>query len=148
MIYQDVVKQLKCNLVAAIRTIHITSLSIQLTPEKCQKKLHFPSPTKQTQLAIKTIVHKKDRPLEYQNENGPHVPLTQDRKQDLKHVPYYLMNFEMVLRGVLEETDDGELFLPDELQYIKSFRALSLQARKLYVRLFQRKHSWIQVNNL
>ena len=120
-------------------------VSVQLTPEKSKKKLHFPSPTKQTQYAMKSIVHKNDGSVELQNKTGQHVPLTQDKRQDPMHVPYYLINFEMVLRGVLEETDDGELFLPEELEYVKTFRALSLQARKLYVRLFQRKHSWIQV---
>ena len=123
-------------------------VSIKLTPKKSQKKLHFPSPTKQTQHAMKSIVHENDKSVEVQTKIGPHVPLTQDKKQDPMHVPYYLINFEMVLRGVLEETDDGELFLPDEVDYVKTFRALSLQARKLYVRLFQRKHSWIQVSHV
>ena len=66
------------------------------------------------------------------------------------HVPYYLLNFEMVLRGVIDETDDGErLFLPDELRIAEVFRKrLSLDSRKLYVRLFQRKFDWIQTQSM
>ena len=69
---------------------------------------------------------------------------------DADHVPYYLLNFEMVLRGVIDETDDGErLFLPDELKIAEVFRkTLSLDSRKLYVRLFQRKFDWIQTQSM
>ena len=70
--------------------------------------------------------------------------------ESLDHVPYYLLNFEMVLRGVIDETDDGErLFLPDELRITEVFRKrLSLDSRKLYVRLFQRKFDWIQTQSM
>ena len=74
-----------------------------------------------------------------------HVPLTEDKRRDPAHVPYYLRNFQGVLRGVLEETDDGRLFLEEELAVVDVFRhQLSLDAQKLYVRLFQRKFDWIQ----
>ena len=51
-----------------------------------------------------------------------------------------------MLRGVLDETDDGErLFLASELALVSNFRqSLTLDAKKLYVRLFQRKFDWIQ----
>lgn len=47
---------------------------------------------------------------------------------------------------MLDETDDGErLFLASELALVSAFRqTLSLDAKKLYVRLFQRKFDWIQ----
>ena len=121
--------------------------SIELTPPKIQTKLHLPSPTKQTQYAIKTLFPKKDtehNPL-INNKTTHHIPFTPSRRQDPLHVPYYLANFETVLRGVLEETEDGELFLPEEVRHVERFRSLNLQAKKLYVRLFQRKYAWLQV---
>ena len=75
-----------------------------------------------------------------------HVPFTKDRRLDPLHVPYYLVNFEGVLRGVLEETEDGELFTHEELGYVNIFRTLDLDSKKLYVRLFQRKLAWLQVS--
>ena len=81
-------------------------------------------------------------------QNNIHTPLSPSKKQDPKHIPYYLANFEAVLRGVLEETEDGELFLPEEKEYVDKFRNLSINERKLYVRLFQRKNSWLQVRTL
>ena len=53
------------------------------------------------------------------------------------------MNFECIVRGVIDETDDKELFDEDELKSIDDFRSLSLDGKKLFIRLFQRKHSWI-----
>ena len=47
------------------------------------------------------------------------------------------------MRGVIDETDDKELFDEDELKIIDDFRSLSLDGKKLFIRLFQRKHSWI-----
>lgn len=122
--------------------------SIELTPRKSQFKRHLPSPTKQKQYALKTLLTKKDtlnNPLE-NNTATHHIPFTQSKRQDPLHVPYYLANFETVLRGVLEETEDGELFLPEEVKHVERFRNLNLQAKKLYVRLFQRKHAWLPVS--
>ena len=77
-----------------------------------------------------------------------HVPLTSERKTDPNHMPYYLINFECILRGVIDESDDCELFNDDELKIVTQFRQLDLNCKKLYVRLFQRKHAWITRNSI
>ena len=143
-IFNSPVKGKNTTRLAKISPFKSSLNSDHLTPSKSHKKLHLPSPTKQPQYAAKLLLAKsEDNSLEH--GNASHIPLTQSRRQDPRHVPYYLTNFETVLRGVLEETDDGELFLSEEIEYVNKFRNLSLEGRKLYVRLFQRKHTWLQV---
>ncbi|XP_077174451.1 fanconi-associated nuclease 1 [Paroedura picta] len=62
--------------------------------------------------------------------------------------PYYLQNFLRVLRAVLEESDDARLFDEHELLLAAQFSTLSAGGQKLYVRLFQRKLSWIKTSKL
>ncbi|KAJ8002558.1 hypothetical protein DPEC_G00160150 [Dallia pectoralis] len=63
-------------------------------------------------------------------------------------LPYYLRNFLTVLEAVLENEDDRMLFNPEDLAAIHAFKGLSVPGQKLYVRLFQRKLKWLQVNKL
>jgi len=72
-----------------------------------------------------------------------HDPYTPSKRQDVDYVPYYVTNFEYILTCVIDCTDDYQLFSPQEIQIIESYRKLPLSARKLYVRLFNRKHTWI-----
>uniref|UniRef100_H3D860 Fanconi-associated nuclease n=1 Tax=Tetraodon nigroviridis TaxID=99883 RepID=H3D860_TETNG len=63
-------------------------------------------------------------------------------------LPYYLQNFCSVLKAVLENEDDRALFDQQDMSHIQAFEKLSVKAQKLYVRLFQRKLKWLQVNKL
>ncbi|XP_072242136.1 fanconi-associated nuclease 1 [Leuresthes tenuis] len=63
-------------------------------------------------------------------------------------LPYYLRNFSTVLHAVLENEDDRTLFNQDDMALIRAFEQLSVMGQKLYVRLFQRKLKWLQVNKL
>ncbi|GLD58850.1 fanconi-associated nuclease 1 [Lates japonicus] len=63
-------------------------------------------------------------------------------------LPYYLRNFRTVLQAVLENEDDRALFNQDDMSLIHAFEKLSVMGQKLYVRLFQRKLKWLQVNKL
>nr|XP_056722111.1 fanconi-associated nuclease 1 [Euleptes europaea] len=67
---------------------------------------------------------------------------------DLGGHPYYLQNFRRVVRAVLEESDDRRLFNAHELLLVGKFYELSAGGQKLYVRLFQRKLSWIKTGKL
>ncbi|XP_044294560.1 fanconi-associated nuclease 1 [Varanus komodoensis] len=58
--------------------------------------------------------------------------------------PYYLRNFLVVLQTVLENEDDQRLFNEQDLGAIATFCQLTAEGQKLYVRLFQRKLSWIK----
>ena len=134
-------KRNNLNVITKLSSTDSKSTSIILSPTKSAPKLHFSSPTKNPQNVMKQLFNKPT------DNTVQHTPLSPSKKQDPLHVPYYLTNFEAVLRGVLEETEDGELFLPDEKEYVNRFRGLSINERKLYVRLFQRKYTWLQVSN-
>ncbi|NWU65957.1 FAN1 nuclease, partial [Pterocles burchelli] len=62
--------------------------------------------------------------------------------------PYYLQNFLVVLRAVLEKDDDARLFNEEDRSIITKFCKLSVGGQKLYVRLFQRKLNWLKVNKI
>nr|XP_035159519.2 fanconi-associated nuclease 1 isoform X8 [Callithrix jacchus] len=62
--------------------------------------------------------------------------------------PYYLRSFLVVLKTVLENEDDMMLFDEQEKGIITKFHQLSGTGQKLYVRLFQRKLSWIKMSKL
>ncbi|XP_067390652.1 fanconi-associated nuclease 1 isoform X2 [Emydura macquarii macquarii] len=62
--------------------------------------------------------------------------------------PYYLRNFLMVLKAVLENYDDMRLFDEQDTNTIAKFHQLSASGQKLYVRLFQRKLNWIKINKI
>ncbi|XP_074256226.1 fanconi-associated nuclease 1 isoform X2 [Saimiri boliviensis] len=62
--------------------------------------------------------------------------------------PYYLRSFLVVLKTVLENEDDMMLFDEQEKGIITKFYQLSATGQKLYVRLFQRKLSWIKMTKL
>ncbi|XP_038128827.1 fanconi-associated nuclease 1 [Cyprinodon tularosa] len=63
-------------------------------------------------------------------------------------LPYYLRNFQTVLHAVLENEDNRTLFNQEDMSAVHGFQRLSVMAQKLYVRLFQRKLKWLQVNKL
>nr|XP_012620073.1 fanconi-associated nuclease 1 isoform X2 [Microcebus murinus] len=62
--------------------------------------------------------------------------------------PYYLRSFLVVLKAVLENEDDLMLFDEQEKGIVAKFYQLSANGQKLYVRLFQRKLSWIKMNKI
>ncbi|NXR72112.1 FAN1 nuclease, partial [Pycnonotus jocosus] len=81
------------------------------------------------------------------------VEVLEDFKNDMNHTfspghPYYLQNFLVVLRAVLENEDDVRLFNEQDLNIITKFYKLSVGGQKLYVRLFQRKLNWLKVNKI
>ncbi|XP_038072223.1 fanconi-associated nuclease 1-like [Patiria miniata] len=62
--------------------------------------------------------------------------------------PYFLVNFKLILNTVLANEDDRSLFSDEDMEVIDAFRNLSAPSQQLYVRLFQRKHAWLQVSKL
>ncbi|CAO2614337.1 Fanconi-associated nuclease 1 [Lemmus lemmus] len=62
--------------------------------------------------------------------------------------PYYLRSFLVVLQAVLENEEDLRLFDDQEKGIITKFYQLSASGQKLYVRLFQRKLTWIKMSKL
>ncbi|KAM4734845.1 fanconi-associated nuclease 1 isoform 2-T2 [Anableps anableps] len=76
------------------------------------------------------------------------VPKSGAETSDVPSLPYYLRNFQTVLHAVLEDEDDRTLFSQEDMSIIHAFQSVSVMAQKLYVRLFQRKLKWLQVNKL
>ncbi|KAL6056383.1 hypothetical protein STEG23_016541 [Scotinomys teguina] len=62
--------------------------------------------------------------------------------------PYYLRSFLVVLQAILESEEDMRLFDEQEKGIITKFYQLSASGQKLYVRLFQRKLTWIKMGKL
>ncbi|XP_052017383.1 fanconi-associated nuclease 1 [Apodemus sylvaticus] len=62
--------------------------------------------------------------------------------------PYYLRSFLVVLQAILENEEDMKLFDDEEKGIITKFYRLSASGQKLYVRLFQRKLTWIKMSKL
>ncbi|XP_056138184.1 fanconi-associated nuclease 1 [Lampris incognitus] len=83
-----------------------------------------------------------------QMESGASNAIKDTQNYHPPTLPYYLRNFQSVLKAVLENEDDSMLFNQEDLAYIRTFEKLSVSGRKLYVRLFQRKLKWLQVNKL
>ncbi|XP_076791398.1 fanconi-associated nuclease 1 [Arvicanthis niloticus] len=83
-------------------------------------------------------------PLEQGSSCG--VP-SETAQASLSH-PYYLRSFLLVLRAILENEEDMQLFDDQEKGIITKFYQLSANGQKLYVRLFQRKLTWIKMTKL
>ncbi|CAL8356758.1 unnamed protein product [Lota lota] len=82
------------------------------------------------------------------SEHSAVEPSKNSESINRSRLPYYLRNFQTVLEAVLENEDDRELFNHEDLSSIHAFEKLSVMGQKLYVRLFQRKLKWLQVNKL
>ncbi|EPY77849.1 fanconi-associated nuclease 1 isoform 3 [Camelus ferus] len=104
--------------------------------------------------------HSQECPLErasgLENEITPRMSSEQGSVWDVPGVtslappnhPYYLRSFLVVLNAVFENEDDRMLFDEQEKGIVTQFYQLSANGQKLYVRLFQRKFSWIKMNKL
>ncbi|XP_071007467.1 fanconi-associated nuclease 1 isoform X1 [Oncorhynchus clarkii lewisi] len=90
-----------------------------------------------------TVTGSSDQPTEPDTDRG-----TDKQDSESPRLPYYLGNFLTVLEAVLENEDDRMLFNQEDLSAIHGFERLSVTGQKLYVRLFQRKLKWLQVNKL
>ncbi|XP_023139895.2 fanconi-associated nuclease 1 [Amphiprion ocellaris] len=84
----------------------------------------------------------------HDSEPGSSAENTSGQNSHHPYLPYYLRNFRTVLQAVLENEDDRILFNEEDMSLIHSFEKLSVMGQKLYVRLFQRKLKWLQVNKL
>src|SRR5690606_21685970 len=62
------------------------------------------------------------------------------------HVPYFLRSFQMIVDAVLASY--VSLFTQEELDRMAAFQQLSLNARCLFVRMFNRKGPWFPVATL
>ncbi|NXY18014.1 FAN1 nuclease, partial [Atrichornis clamosus] len=88
--------------------------------------------------------------VDFQNSTGDIL----DKTDEVRSVPsspghpYYLQNFLVVLRAVLENEDDARLFNEQDMNVITKFYKLSVGGQKLYVRLFQRKLNWLKVTKI
>lgn len=80
-------------------------------------------------------------------EQGSSCVPSATAQPQLSH-PYYLRSFLVVLQAILENEEDMKLFDDQEKGIIAKFYQLSASGQKLYVRLFQRKLTWIKVSKL
>ena len=104
----------------------------KLDPASACKNL-FSSPLKSSGSPLKQITPvKKDSPKKsFRDVNG-----------------IYLDNFLTVIDFIRNSPVDYKLFLDEEKQTVENFQHLSLAAKKLYVRIFQRNLKWKRVDKL
>uniref|UniRef100_A0AAX7U4X6 Fanconi-associated nuclease n=1 Tax=Astatotilapia calliptera TaxID=8154 RepID=A0AAX7U4X6_ASTCA len=118
------------------------------SPSKPAKRKSKSSISKAASFKKKAKLEKKSSEGKAGTTDLDHITSEQSSTTASPHLPYYLRNFKTVLHAVLENEDDRELFNQDDLSFIRAFENLSVMGQKLYVRLFQRKLKWLQVNKL
>ena len=62
-------------------------------------------------------------------------------------LPYYLKNFMHIVMTVLK-SDDKRLFNQYEIECLQNFVQISDSAKKLYIRLYQRKRDWFRCDKI
>ena len=77
-----------------------------------------------------------------------HDPYTPSKRSDPEYVPYYVTNFEYVIRCVIDCSDDKNLFSDEELDTVDTYRSLDLDSKKLFVRLLNRRHAWLHADKI
>jgi len=66
----------------------------------------------------------------------------EESKPKLEGLPYYLETFLFLLKSTFDEPLNQHLFNEEDKHTYKNFKSLSLEAQKLYARLFSRKFQW------
>ncbi|NXI93926.1 FAN1 nuclease, partial [Psophia crepitans] len=143
-----------------------TSEGVILSPDEFETHLAIYTSELTSSLEVKTRPHTQVIPSSETEENCgtqncfskgdvPLLPMEvhEDFKDEINHTfspghPYYLQNFLVVIRAVLENEDDVRLFDEQDMNTITKFCKLSVGGQKLYVRLFQRKLNWLKVNKI
>jgi len=64
-----------------------------------------------------------------------------------ERVPYYLENFVFIL-NTATKSNENSLFDASDINIIERFHQLSVNAKKLYIRLYQRKKGWFRCNRI
>ena len=91
---------------------------------------------------------------EANSENMPVTPNKSPSKAKRNSENYrnvngmYLDNFLQILDAVVNNPSDYKLFNEEDRSIVENFYSLSLAAKKLYVRLFQRKLNWKRVDKI
>ncbi|XP_059157699.1 fanconi-associated nuclease 1-like isoform X2 [Physella acuta] len=156
-------KQLKIE--ESTTTTHERQLEFH-TDNRCDRQLELHTDNRcDRQLELHTD-NRCDRQLELHTDNRCdrqlelHTDNRCDRQLELtltgsvsesssdKQVPYYLNNFETLLKAVTEDKSYVPLFNSDDRAVISSYHKLSSSAKKLYVRMLCRKFGWIPVKKL
>ncbi|NWR97569.1 FAN1 nuclease, partial [Motacilla alba] len=137
-----------------------------LSPDRCETSLAIHTSAEPTSnLEVETQLHTEVTPSKTEVNSGTEncfsrddaevlpVEVLEDFENDMNYTfspghPYYLQNFLVVLRTVLQNEDDVRLFNEQDLNIITKFYKLSVGGQKLYVRLFQRKLNWLKVNKI
>lgn len=80
------------------------------------------------------------------NANGSSVKrklfFDEINKPKVYQLPYYLETFLFLLKSTFNEPLHQHLFIEEDHRTYSTFKSLSLEAQKLYVRLFSRKFQW------
>ncbi|CAK8681542.1 unnamed protein product [Clavelina lepadiformis] len=105
--------------------------------------------SKENNYGIKVTKDTKDNSKNVtQSKEDVDVSINTDSNNKGIQIPYHLQNFKLVIETVTNNSDDSRLFEGDDNTIIKAFQELGLPAQSLYVRLFHRKPSWLQLGKI
>ncbi|XP_074659015.1 fanconi-associated nuclease 1-like [Tubulanus polymorphus] len=124
----------------------------QNSPAEIQPEQHQNSPAE-----IQPEQHQNSpaeiQPEQHQNspaETQPDADAVNEESSD-DSVPYFLENFAFIMKTVMNNENYGYLLNDADRDFIKVFDSdsfLTLNDKKLYVKLFQRKHKWILLKKI
>ncbi|XP_046398648.1 fanconi-associated nuclease 1-like [Ischnura elegans] len=73
---------------------------------------------------------------------------SQDTDESMESGHFYWRNFLEVLKDVLVNENIKGMFSSNELLILKDFNEMNSEEQKLYVRLLNRKHSWLKASSI
>ena len=82
------------------------------------------------------------QPLGHPSWAGVKKKLFLEEETSMPGLPYYLETFLFLLKSTFDEPLHHRLFCEEDHRLYQTFQSLSLDAQKLYVRLFSRKFQW------
>ena len=95
---------------------------------------------------VETDVKKYESRRSESNVHGSSVKkklfFGESEKPKVYQLPYYLETFLFLLKSTFDEALHQHLFIEEDHRMYGKFKSLSLDAQKLYVRLFSRKFQW------
>lgn len=127
---QDCLSQVNCKITPPNVKSQLKKMNL---PSRCAPKINVQKNLFSSDSQIKYSPSKSadKSPYKYRNDKG-----------------LYLFNFEHIIKVVRSEPDNLLLFNDFDNDVIKTWNQLSLQAQKLYVRLFQRKLKWNRLSKI
>ena len=134
----------------ADKSEHMSTVCSQLTEVDVERRASDPFP-KRRRLSYSEVNVSVEKSSELINLTSFVKEKTIEVAPELNpaiKIAYYLENFLFAIKSVLSEPVYQHLFNEEDINYWSTFESLTLNAQKLYVRLFTRKFQWRRVEKI